>query len=206
MFAKPFLFALDGHMDGVYALNTLPTSLVRTVSGSGDGEVRVWNLTSQKCEWRAKAHTGIVRGLVSSPSGSLLLSASMDSTVKMWNMEAGLDDIAEGIRPVATFLGAHPFNGIDHHRKDEMFVTAGAKVELWNHNRSVARGRGEWKAETKAEIARHRACEPWGCAKFLLIELRVLIRSSPIVLAPLIVHLVLIPCIRSNGVPTRSTL
>jgi len=163
MFAKPFLFALDGHMDGVYALNTLPTSLVRTVSGSGDGEVRVWNLTSQKCEWRAKAHTGIVRGLVSSPSGSLLLSASMDSTVKMWNMEAGLDDIAEGIRPVATFLGAHPFNGIDHHRKDEMFVTAGAKVELWNHNRSAAIkwDEGKWEGGDETVIAWSRACEQW---------------------------------------------
>jgi len=150
----------------VYALNTLPTSLVRTVSGSGDGEVRVWNLTSQKCEWRAKAHTGIVRGLVSSPSGSLLLSASMDSTVKMWNMEAGLDDIAEGIRPVATFLGAHPFNGIDHHRKDEMFVTAGAKVELWNHNRSVARGRrGEMEGGDESRNSAARSMRAMGVRK-----------------------------------------
>ena len=148
MFSKPFLYALDGHMDGVYALNTLPTSLVRSVSGGGDGEVRVWNLTSQKCEWKAKAHTGIIRGLVSNPAGDLLFSASMDSTVKLWNMEANLDEITEGIKPVATFLGAHPFNAIDHHRKDDMFVTAGARVDLWSSQRSDVLHSFEWGADT----------------------------------------------------------
>jgi WD repeat and SOF domain-containing protein 1 len=150
MFSKPFLYALDGHADGVYALATLPNSLVRAASGSGDGEVRVWNLTNQKCEWRAKGHTGIVRGLVSSTNGDVLLSASMDSTVKMWRMEVSLDELAsaEGVRPVSTFLGAHPFNAIDHHRKEDMFVTAGAKVELWNHNRSDALHSFEWGADT----------------------------------------------------------
>jgi len=37
MFSKPFLFALDGHMDSVNAMATLPNSLVHLISGSCDG-------------------------------------------------------------------------------------------------------------------------------------------------------------------------
>jgi WD repeat and SOF domain-containing protein 1 len=55
MFSKPFLYALDGHSDGVYALATLPTSLVRCASGAGDGEVRVWNLTVSSLHMQAHA-------------------------------------------------------------------------------------------------------------------------------------------------------
>ena len=148
MFSKPFLYSLDGHMDGVYSLCTLPSSLTRACSGSGDGEVRVWNLTNQKCEWRAKGHTGIVRGIVATVDGSHLLSASMDSTVKMWSMQRTLDDIDAGIAPIQSFLGKHPFNAIDQHRKEDMFVTAGATVELWNHNRSDPIHSFEWGADT----------------------------------------------------------
>lgn len=150
MFAKPFLFAMDGHSDGVYSLCTLPTSLVRVCSGAGDGEIRCWNLTSQKAEWAAKGHTGIVRGVVSNPSGSALLSASMDSTVKLWKMEPEMDEIAAvgGIKPLASFLGAHPFNALDHHRTDDLFVTGGARVELWNTSRSDVQFAFDWGADT----------------------------------------------------------
>jgi WD repeat and SOF domain-containing protein 1 len=148
MFSKPFLYALDGHMDGVYALSTLPSSLTRATSGSGDGEIRVWNLTNRKCEWRAKGHTGIVRGIVASTDGSRLFSAGMDSCVKLWNTERTLDDIEAGITPLQTFLGKHPFTAIDHHRKEDMFVTSGATVELWDPHRTDALHSFEWGADT----------------------------------------------------------
>jgi len=78
----------------------------------------------------------------------MLLTAGMDSTVKMWSMEADLDDIAEGIKPLTTFMGQHPFSGLDHHRSEEMFVTAGASVELWNHQRSDPIHAFEWGADS----------------------------------------------------------
>jgi WD repeat and SOF domain-containing protein 1 len=59
-----------------------------------------------------------------------------------------MDEIAEGIKPVNTFLGKHPFNALDHHRKDDLFVTAGHAVELWNPQRSDPVHSFEWGADT----------------------------------------------------------
>ena len=47
LFAKPFVASLAGHVDGVYCMNKHPTDLKTLVSGSGDGELRVWNLSTQ---------------------------------------------------------------------------------------------------------------------------------------------------------------
>ena len=37
MFAKPFVGALGGHIDGVYSMAQHPTRLASMISGSGDG-------------------------------------------------------------------------------------------------------------------------------------------------------------------------
>ena len=40
VFAKPFLYALDSHADGVYCLATVPHSLTTLASGACDGGMR----------------------------------------------------------------------------------------------------------------------------------------------------------------------
>lgn len=47
MFAKPFVAALSGHIDGVYCMAKNPFVLNDLVSGSADGEVRLWDLASR---------------------------------------------------------------------------------------------------------------------------------------------------------------
>ena len=39
-----------------------PTSLKRFASGSGDGIVKVWDLTSREETWNTGAHENIVKG------------------------------------------------------------------------------------------------------------------------------------------------
>lgn len=67
MFAKPFVASLEGHQDGIYSMNKDEFgSLSRVVTGSGDGEVRVWDLGNQKTVWNVEqAHDrgGIVKGV-----------------------------------------------------------------------------------------------------------------------------------------------
>ncbi|KAJ2357159.1 Protein sof1, partial [Coemansia sp. RSA 2610] len=64
MFAKPFLASLSGHIDGIYSMAKNPWDLDQIITGSGDGELRIWSLESQETMWRAPAaHRGIVRGV-----------------------------------------------------------------------------------------------------------------------------------------------
>lgn len=65
MFAKPFIASLEGHGDGIYTMaKDEQGSLSRVASGSGDGEVRVWDLGAQKSVWNVEgAHKGMVKGV-----------------------------------------------------------------------------------------------------------------------------------------------
>lgn len=47
MLAKPFLYSLEGHIDGVYTISKSQRNLSTIVSGSADGELRMWNLSSR---------------------------------------------------------------------------------------------------------------------------------------------------------------
>lgn len=149
VFAKPFLFSLDGHLDGVYCINTFPTSLIHVFSGAGDGEVRVWDLSAKKCLWNVKAHTNLVKGVVSDHSGEMILSCSTDATIKMWKKQQDIDDIIRAnITPVETFIGTNTFNAIDHHRTEGTFATSGVRVDLWSHERADPIHSFEWGADS----------------------------------------------------------
>lgn len=95
MFAKPFVASLDGHIDGIYCMSKDPARLSVVASGSGDGEIKLWNLRNQSAiHTYTKAHKGIIQSLSMCPSsvssstfGRHLLSCSTDRTVKMWNAD-----------------------------------------------------------------------------------------------------------------------
>lgn len=106
LFAKPFVAALEGHIDGVYALARHPKRLDVLASGSGDGDIRLWDLNHQRCIFTyPRAHAGIIQSLCISPlsfgSGAAskrMLSCSTDRTVKVWKADPvpeGLGDYAE---------------------------------------------------------------------------------------------------------------
>src|SRR5699024_7756948 len=60
MFAKPFVASLEGHCDGIYSMTKDEAGgLGRVASGSGDGELRVWDLGTQRTVWNVEnAHRG----------------------------------------------------------------------------------------------------------------------------------------------------
>ena len=82
MFAKPFVCALDG----VYCSSTVRSNNVAYISGSCDGEVKVWDLTTKKSVWSAIAHTGYVRGITPNETGSTFFTCSDDKTIKQWGL------------------------------------------------------------------------------------------------------------------------
>lgn len=161
VFAKPFLAAL-GHDDGVTCLARNPTRLNSLLSGSADGEVRLWDIPARRCLRRMVGHTGAVRGISTTPDGEAAVSASTDCTVKLWKvpfapLETG--SVKQDASPVLEFSGRHAFLGVDHHWQRMQFVTAGAAVDLWDHERSEPVSTYSWGSDTITSV-RFNPAEP----------------------------------------------
>ncbi|KIS70419.1 rRNA-processing protein SOF1 [Mycosarcoma maydis] len=119
LFAKPFVGALEGHIDGIYSIAKDTNRLNVVASGSGDGEIRLWDLARQKPIYvYPKAHSGIIQSICISPLtfmsptgnssvGRRMLSCSTDRTVKVWDADPRPDG-----------LGQTSFNAMDDDEDD----------------------------------------------------------------------------------------
>jgi WD repeat and SOF domain-containing protein 1 len=88
MFAKPFVRALDGHRDSVYVMAKHPNKMTLMASGSADGEVRLWDISSGDCVYQIEhAHRGFVRGIAINGKGQIL-SAGDDCVIKLWDVNS----------------------------------------------------------------------------------------------------------------------
>lgn len=63
-----------------------PSRLKTMMSGSFDGEVRIWNLSNRSCERHILAHDGVVRGIAMSADNSQFITVSDDKTIKFWKV------------------------------------------------------------------------------------------------------------------------
>jgi WD repeat and SOF domain-containing protein 1 len=156
MFAQPFVGQLgDGHRDGIYSIAKNFSTTNQVASGSGDGVIKYWNMTTRQETVSFKAHYGMVSGLVVTPRHQML-SCGDDKTIKLWSVNADefnhtitdeeiYDKKDQGL--VKTFLGEHAFKGIDHHFDEDLFVTGGATIQLWDINRSKNISDLSWGAD-----------------------------------------------------------
>ncbi|KAJ1924784.1 Protein sof1 [Tieghemiomyces parasiticus] len=89
LFSKPFVANMAGHVGGVQCMSKHPWDLRAMISGSEDGEIRVWDMTNHETIWRAeKAHVGVVRGVCTIPHTRRFLSVGNDRLVKIWGPES----------------------------------------------------------------------------------------------------------------------
>ncbi len=56
--------------------------------------------------------------------------------------------IQEDSQPVLEFSGRHAFRSVDHHWERAQFATAGAAVEVWDHERSEPVQTFSWGSDT----------------------------------------------------------
>ena len=144
MFAKPFVGDLGkGHVDGVYVLSKDPERLDILASGSGDGVVKTWNLTSREQTFQADAHEGIVKGLCWTKDQRLLSCAS-DKTIKLFDPS----DATSASTPLATYLGNTAFTGLSHHRSSPNFAASSSTISIYDLSRSSSTQTLYWPNST----------------------------------------------------------
>ncbi|KFY23715.1 hypothetical protein V493_05697 [Pseudogymnoascus sp. VKM F-4281 (FW-2241)] len=134
MFAAPFIGQLGkGHVDGVYTMAKDPNSLNRFASGSGDGIVKVWDLTSREEIWNVGAHENIVKDMSWTRDQKLLTCAS-DRSIKLFDPY----NTQSGSAPLATWLGTNAFTGISHHRSNNSFAASSGVISIYDLERFTA--------------------------------------------------------------------
>ncbi|XP_042441883.1 DDB1- and CUL4-associated factor 13 [Zingiber officinale] len=157
IFAKPFIGAMDGHIDAVSCMTKNPNHLKGIFSGSMDGDIRLWDLATRKTVNQFPGHQGAVRGLTTSTDGDRLLSCGTDCTVRLWKVPVlEMTDPNESnedcSKPLAVYVWKHAFWAIDHQWDGNLFATAGTQVEIWDQNRSEPINTFEWGKDTTVSV------------------------------------------------------
>ena len=80
---------LTGHTNAVESVAFSHDSSM-LASGSRDGTVVLWNVTTRQNTDTFDGHTDVVSAVAFAPDGTLLASgSSVDGTVKLWNVQMG---------------------------------------------------------------------------------------------------------------------
>ncbi|PCH36876.1 WD40 repeat-like protein [Wolfiporia cocos MD-104 SS10] len=142
MFAKPFVAALEGHVDAVETMVRKPGTLDTVATGSWDGGLIVHDIARRTRVMHIEsAHKGKVSGVCFADSDRLL-SCGTDRNVKLWDTRTYSDDESEAgpstPKPISVFPGKMAFNSIDHHLSDPLFATASNLVQIWDETKSAA--------------------------------------------------------------------
>jgi ribosome assembly protein 4 len=88
--------SLTGHSESILSVQFSPDGR-RAASASGDGSVRIWDLTTETPLHVCDGHKGWVLCISWSPDGKFLASGSMDNQVIIWSVDTG--------KPVAVLSG-----------------------------------------------------------------------------------------------------
>lgn len=160
VFAKPFVGALDGHMDSVYSMAVNKKSLVSFVSGACDGEIKIWDIAAKKNIWSAAAHMGFVRGLTSTHQGGQFLSCGDDKTIKLWNFVPNQSEIQNSlntslagqkkhvIEPLKVLTSDSSILCVDSHWSKNTFASSGSSLDIWDISRNDPIHRFNWGIDT----------------------------------------------------------
>ncbi|KAG9139723.1 hypothetical protein Leryth_016660 [Lithospermum erythrorhizon] len=180
IFARPFVGAMDGHIDAVSCMAKNPNHLKGIFSGSMDGDIRLWDLANRRTVHQFPGHQGAVKGLTVSTDGRVLVSCGSDCT--LWNVPTAttieesngssnnsaevsgsnilmtigvkrmFTDFAAVLFCLLTSFFTNSFWAVDHQWDGNLFATAGAQVDIWDHNRSQPINSFEWGTDTVISV------------------------------------------------------
>lgn len=157
IFARPFVGAMDGHIDAISCMAKNPNHLKGVFSGSMDGDIRLWDIASRRTICQFPGSQNPVKGLAVSTDGRILVSCGLDCTVRLWDVPdpsvVEADDPSDGPpTPLAEYIGKNAYKGADHQWGGNLFATAGAQLDIWDHNRSQPVNSFEWGVDTVVSV------------------------------------------------------
>lgn len=115
------------HKDSIYSVHLNPADQNMCVSGDGDDQAYVWNVTDGKVLYHLKGHTDSVISCSFSADGKYVATGSMDATIRVYSSTDGtLVSVLEGPSSDVEWFKWHPKGAV---------ITAGtedASVWMWN--------------------------------------------------------------------------
>jgi DDB1- and CUL4-associated factor 13 len=155
--------ALDTHADSVTCLARNPRAAGILLSGAADGEVLVWDVPSRKVVASLRGHRRAVRGVACAPDGRHAASVGDDAVVCLWQLPGvtthGTAAAVVPTLPTASCSGKHAFRDVDYHWTRLQFATAGATVQIWDHERSEPVAEYTWGVDAVSSV-RFNPAEP----------------------------------------------
>ncbi|KAH8888309.1 U3 small nucleolar RNA associated protein [Thozetella sp. PMI_491] len=134
MFAKPFLGEMGkGHVDGVYSMAKDPNSLKHVASGSGDGILKVWDLTTRDEIFATTAHENIVKGMAWTRDSKLLTCAA-DKTIKLWSPY----QTESNSPPISSWMSNGALTSLSHHRSRNAFAASSSVISIYDLEKHAA--------------------------------------------------------------------
>ncbi|MBA3954903.1 WD40 repeat domain-containing protein [Candidatus Dependentiae bacterium] len=85
---QPKKLKIEGHANDIVSVAFSPCGK-RALTGSVDGVVRLWNLTTITIIKEFKGHTNDIESVAFSPCGNRALTGSRDKTACLWNLATG---------------------------------------------------------------------------------------------------------------------
>ena len=170
--AKPFVTALDGHVETVCKIEKVRNSLPLILTADYDGELRCWDISQHLLNWRVQAHSGRVMGLTvtnnSKRSPNLVISSGIDKTIKLWRVRLKSNS---AIRSMWARDDAKETNfsyiatkGIDYGGNSQQMITTTTNNTINNNNGAItSKSMSEYGAGDQLPIQTINHWEPLRC-------------------------------------------
>ena len=177
MFAKPFVGDLgqrNGHSDAVLCAAICRKALSLFVSGSADGRVKLWDLTSRAEVAELQGHSQRVNGVVfDNVGGRHFYSCGNEGKIQCWSVRqdnvsnnessTGGSNPTPPQGPVETFRLQTPLQSIDHDWSSQSrFCTASSEsVDLWDPSRTspIQSHKNLWGSADTVQVVRYNPAE-----------------------------------------------
>lgn len=123
-------------------------------TSSHDGLIRLWDASTSQClkSLVDETHNPPVSHVKFSPNGKFVLSASLDSTIRLWNY------FANDLKPVKTYSGhtnaKYSISPLFHMWKTQPLVLSGSEdgtIWVWDVQSTLALS--SWKAHSDTVVA-----------------------------------------------------